>query len=237
MDIYNDIPGNWFCMYNLEIFFGLPCKFHAFRSLKNQWRKNMLKAMLACHVSWLACLKSTGCLQKHYSAQMGAHHSKLQNHIVWITCKRFPQLTFFHTNIFVSACMVLLLAMVLVSACTSWFLLCWPGPTIVWANVHVAPDPWPLALLAGGKFSWLLKPNPWWAPWIGAVLGPIAGSGCHQLGKVNGSGWACAISPIWSPILVTCGAMSLWELVLALHSCWCLITLHCISHGFSAGTI
>ena len=40
--------------------------------------KKKLKAMLTCHVSWLACLKSTGCLQKHYSAQMGAHHSKLQ---------------------------------------------------------------------------------------------------------------------------------------------------------------
>ena len=47
--------------------------------------------------------------------------------------------------------------------------LCWwPAGTVVWANLQVALDPWPLAYCASGIVPGFLDPNPGPAAWAGA---------------------------------------------------------------------
>ena len=77
--------------------------------------------------------------------------------------------------------------------------LCWwPAGTVVWANLQVALDPWPLAYCAGGIVPGFLDPNPGPAAWAGAVLGPVLlpiGWAFHQLGQIYPAWWPWLVTP------------------------------------------
>ena len=96
-----------------------------------------------------------------------------------------------------------LVLMVLGSHCPWFCLVClvlcwWPAGTVVWANLQVALDPWPLAYCAGGIVPGFLDPNPGPAAWAGAVLGPVLlpiGWAFHQLGQIYHAWWPWLVTP------------------------------------------